>query len=312
MQIRRRASEIEIAAPAKINLFFEVLNRRQDGFHEIETLMVPVGLYDTLVLTDDPSGQVTLQAHWAAGVSATDNRAAGGLPSVDRFSDIPQGDENHAVRAVRLLAATAGVNRGAKMRLVKRIPAGAGLGGGSSDAAAALIAANLAWDLGWPVSKLATVAAQVGSDVPFFLTHRPSVCTGRGEKIGPLAGTLRLWLVIVSPPDGLSTAAVYAACQPGKPPVSVDPIIRALRDGGLEAIGPKAHNRLMEPARRMSPWIDRVLDRLTAQHCPAIGMSGSGTSCFAVCRSAEHARAVQSRLRCGKSEMGSVWAVSSI
>jgi len=66
VQIRRRASEIEIAAPAKINLFFEVLNRRQDGFHEIETLMVPVGLYETLGLTDDPSGQVTLQARWAA------------------------------------------------------------------------------------------------------------------------------------------------------------------------------------------------------------------------------------------------------
>ena len=312
MQIRRRASEIEIAAPAKINLFFEVLNRRQDGFHEIETLMVPVGLYDTLVLTDDPSGQVTLQARWAAGVSVTNCSTAGGLPSKDRFSEIPQGDENHAVRAVRLLAAAAGIKRGAKMRLVKRIPAGAGLGGGSSDAAAALVAANLAWDLGWAAGKLATLAAQVGSDVPFFLTCRPAVCTGRGEKIGLLAGTTRLWLVIVSPPDGLSTAAVYASCQPGKPPVSVDPIIRALRSVRLEAIGPTAHNRLLEPARRMSPWIDKVLDRLAAEHCPAVGMSGSGTSCFAVCRSAEQARGVQSRLRCGKSEMSWVWAVSSV
>ncbi len=125
MQIRCRASEIEIAAPAKINLFFEVLNRRQDGFHEIETLMVPVGLFDTLVLRDDPSGQIGLKARWAAGVSATNRGMAGGLPSADRFNDIPQGDQNHAVRAVRLLAVAAGVNRGAKLRLTKRIPAGA-------------------------------------------------------------------------------------------------------------------------------------------------------------------------------------------
>jgi 4-diphosphocytidyl-2-C-methyl-D-erythritol kinase len=312
VQIRRRAAEIEVIAPAKINLFFEVASRRQDGFHEIETLMVPVGLYDTLVLRDDPSGKVTLQARWAAGVSITDCDTAGGLPSASRFTDIPQGDENHAVRAVRLLAKAAGINRGAKLRLIKRIPAGAGLGGGSSDAAAAILAANLAWGLGWSTDRLADVAAQIGSDVPFFLCCRPSVCTGRGEKIKPIDGIGKLDLVVVSPPGGLSTAAVYKTCQPGRPPLTVDPMVEALRTRSLEAIGPLAHNRLLEPARRMSPWIDRVLDRLSAEHCPAIGMSGSGTSCFAVCRSADHARGVAARLRCGKSEVGSVWAVSSV
>lgn len=312
MQIRRRASEIEVIAPAKINLFFEVASRRQDGFHEIETLMVPVGLYDTLALRDDPSGQITLQARWAAGLNMTDCGAAGGLLQPDRLSHIPQGEENLAVRAVRLLADAARINRGAKLRLVKRIPAGAGLGGGSSDAAAALLAANLAWGLDWPVRTLADIAVQIGSDVPFFLYSRPSVCTGRGERIKPVSGTAKLNFVIVSPPGGLSTAAVYKACQPGNPPVAVDPTIRALRKGRLEAIGPLLHNQLLEPARRMSPWIDRVLDCLSAEHCPAIGMSGSGTSCFAVCRSASHARGVTARLRWRKSEISSVWAVSSV
>jgi len=312
VQIRRRAAEIEVIAPAKINLFFEVASRRQDGLHEIETLMVPVGLYDTLVWRDDPSGQVTLQARWAAGVSITVCDAAGGLPSAGRFNDIPQGEENHAVRAVRLLAKAAGISRGAKLRLIKRIPAGAGLGGGSSDAAAALLAANSAWGLDWPISRLARIAAQIGSDVPFFLDCRPSVCTGRGEKIRPLARIGRLDLVIISPPDGLSTAAVYQACQLGNPPRTVDPTEQALRTGRLEAIGPLAHNRLLEPARRMSPWIDRVLDRLAAELCPVIGMSGSGTSCFAVCRSAAHARSVAARLRCSRLKIGSVWAVSSV
>jgi 4-diphosphocytidyl-2-C-methyl-D-erythritol kinase len=312
VQIRRRASEIEVIAPAKINLFFEVASRRQDGFHEIETLMVPVGLYDTLALRDDPSGQVTLQARWAAGVTMTDCGAAGGLLQATRLSDIPQGEENLAVRAVRLLADAAGINRGAKLRLVKRIPACAGLGGGSSDAAAAMLAANLAWGLSWSVSRLADIAGQIGSDVPFFLYSRPCVCTGRGERIKPIYGIAKLELVIISPPGGLSTAAVYKTCKPGRPPHGVDPAIHALRKGRLEAIGPLVHNRLLEPARRMSPWIDRVLDQLSAEHCPAVGMSGSGTSCFAVCRSASHARGVAARLRSGKSEIGSVWAVSSV
>lgn len=311
MQIRRRASEIEVIAPAKINLFFEVASRRQDGFHEIETLMVPVGLYDTLALRDDPSGQVTLRARWAVGVTMPDCGAAGGLQPAP-LSDIPQGEENLAVRAVSLLAHAAGINRGAQLRLIKRIPAGAGLGGGSSDAAAALLAASLAWNLGWPISQLAVIAAQIGSDVPFFLYSRSSVCTGRGERIQPVSGIAKLNLVIVSPPGGLSTAAVYKACKPGSPPQAVDPTIHALRTGGLEMIGPLVHNRLLEPARRMSPWIDRVLDRVSAEHCPAVGMSGSGTSCFAVCRSASHARGVAARLRHGKSEIGTVWAVSSV
>ena len=311
MQIRRRASKIEVIAPAKINLFFEVVSRRQDGFHEIETLMVPVSLYDTLALWDDPSGQVTLQARWAAGVKAVCG-LAGGLPKAGGFNDIPQGEENLAVRAVRLLADTAGINRGAKLQLVKRIPAGAGLGGGSSDAAAALLAANLVWGLGWPMSRLADIAAEIGSDVPFFLYSRSSVCTGRGERIEPVFGVAKLELVIVSPPEGLSTAAVYEDCKPGRPPLHVDPTIHALRKGRLEAIGPLVHNRLLEPARRMSLWIDRVLDQLWAAHCPAVGMSGSGTSCFAVCRSASHAHSLVARLRCQKSEIGSVWAVSSV
>jgi 4-diphosphocytidyl-2-C-methyl-D-erythritol kinase len=312
VQIRRRASEIEVIAPAKINLFFEVASRRQDGFHEIETLMVPVGLYDTLALRDDPSGQITLQARWAAGLTMTDRGAAGGLLQPARLIDIPQGEENLAVRAFRSLADAAGLDHGAKMLLIKRIPAGAGLGGGSSDAAAALLAANLAWGLDWPVSRLADIAAQIGSDVPFFLSSRPSVCNGRGERIKSVSGIAKLNLVIVSPPGGLSTAEVYKACKPGSPPQAIDPTIHALRKGELEAIGPLVHNRLLEPARRMSPWIDRVLERLLAEHCPAVGMSGSGTSCFAVCRSASHARGVAARLRCGKSGFGLVWAVSSV
>ncbi len=154
MQIRLSASRVEILAPAKINLFFEVLGRRDDGFHEIETLMVPIGLYDTLIVEDDPSGQVTITPRWSAGladvrIATLRVNSAAANPDV-----LPVGEQNIAVRAIRLLAQKAGINRGVKLQLIKRIPAAAGLGGGSSDAAAALMAANLVWKLGWTPAQL--------------------------------------------------------------------------------------------------------------------------------------------------------------
>jgi 4-diphosphocytidyl-2-C-methyl-D-erythritol kinase len=313
VQIRRRAAEIEILAPAKINLFFEVLSRRDDGFHEIETLMLPIDLCDTLILANDPSGNVTISTRWVTGIKQQSNVAAPSAPAAsDEYETIPEGDKNHAVRAVRLLAQRAGINRGATMRLVKRIPAAAGLGGGSSDAAAALVAANLAWSLNWSTQRLADVAAEIGSDVPFFLSYGPAVCSGRGEKIMPVAGLGTLHLVVLRPPAGLSTPAVYRACQPGNPPRKVDPVMESLRNGDLAAVGPRLHNRLLEPARRLSPWIDRVIDRLTEAGCGPVGMSGSGSSCFAVCRSAVHARQTAARLRCRHPEMSLVWSVRTI
>jgi 4-diphosphocytidyl-2-C-methyl-D-erythritol kinase len=297
VQIRRGDDHVEVLAPAKVNLFFEVLSRRADGFHEIETLMAPIDLYDTLVVADDPSGAVTIACRRAIGF---DRRQEASFETEQHNTDLeqlPTGDANIAVRAVRRLAERAGVKRGAKLQLVKRIPLASGLGGGSSDAAAAIVAANFAWKLNWRNEQLAEVAAELGSDVPFFLNRGAAVCRGRGEKIEPTRGLGNLHLVLVRPPEGLSTAAVYRDCTPGEPPERVNPVIERLRRKGMAAIGPVAHNRLLEPARRLSPWIDRTLTALSAANCPAVGMSGSGTSCFAVCRTATHARQVAARLR---------------
>jgi 4-diphosphocytidyl-2-C-methyl-D-erythritol kinase len=311
VQIRRSATGIEILAPAKINLFFEVLSRRSDGFHEIETLMLPVGLYDTLHLEDDPSGQVTLAARWAVAYEKRINVASPQV-AADQFGELPEAEHNHAVRAIRLLARQAGIHRGAKLRLTKRIPAAAGLGGGSSDAAAALLAANLAWSLHWSLAQLQAVAAELGSDVPFFLTSRPAVCRGRGEQIELVNRLGKLHVVIVRPPEGLSTARVYQACQVNKPPRQVGPVIEALRKHNWAAIGPRAHNQLLEPARRLSPWIDRVLKQLEAEDCPTVGMSGSGSACFAVCRTAKQARRMAARLQNLHPPLGMAWSVSSV
>jgi 4-diphosphocytidyl-2-C-methyl-D-erythritol kinase len=313
VQIRVGAAGIEVLAPAKVNLFFEVLSRRDDGFHEIETLMAPISVYDTLVFESSPLGKVSLSARWITGIP----RLMAEVPSAESstthvFGDLPQGEENLAVRAIRLLAQRAGTNCGAKLQLIKRIPAAAGLGGGSSDAAAALLAANLAWRLGWSTDQLAVVAAEIGSDVPFFLTSRSAICRGRGERIDPIQGLGSVHLVVVRPPAGLQTALVYQHCQIERPARQVEPIVNALRYNDLMALGPVVHNRLLASARRLSPWIDRVLEALQIQNCPAVGMSGSGTSCFGICRSAQHARAVAARLRCHRPAFSWVQAVCTV
>ncbi len=313
MQIRRSVFGIEVLAAAKVNIFFEVLSRRDDGFHEIESLMVPIGLYDTLILEDDPSGQVGLTTRWAIGYqpqSPADTDYASAVS--DQFGDLPEAENNHAVRAARLLAKQARLSRVRKLRLIKRIPAAAGLGGGSSDAAAALIAANIVWQLNWSASRLQDIAAELGSDVPFFLTCCPAICRGRGEKIEPVSGMPILHFVIVRPPEGLATARVYQACRPGLPPREVGEVVEALRQGNLTTVGSVAHNRLLEPARTQSPWIDRLIKLLKNEDCPVVGMSGSGSSCFAICRSAMQASRLAVRLRNRRPSVGKVWSVSSI
>src|SRR3954452_11511051 len=146
-------------APAKLNLFLDVFGRRSDGFHDLETLMVPVRLADQVTFT--------------ASDTPRDNRRPIEL-TVDNSSaaeSIPLGSENLIVKALELLQRRSGCALGGRVQLTKRIPISAGLGGGSSDAAAALRLANRVWRLDWPLSKLAEVAAELGSDVPFFLTR---------------------------------------------------------------------------------------------------------------------------------------------
>ena len=161
MQIHRDAVEIVIQTPAKLNLFFEVLGKRSDGYHEIETLMCPIAWYDTLCFARNVERRLGIGVPWG---SAADAGGSG-------FEEVPRDGKNLVLRAMDLVRRRTGTKQGARLRLIKRIPTAAGLGGGSSDAAAALVAANLGWKLGLSLPELAAMAAELGSDVPFFL-HR--------------------------------------------------------------------------------------------------------------------------------------------
>lgn len=289
-----------VHTPAKINLFFEVLSKRSDGYHEVETLMCPIGLHDTLIIQEEPSGQIELKCGRAS-------EAWG--PRAPWLDDVPEGPENLVVRAIELLRKRAGITAGARVRLIKRIPTAAGLGGGSSDAAAALRGANQVWRLGWPLDALAKLSAELGSDIPFFLGSGAAICRGRGEQVEPVSGIGALDVVVVRPAEGLSTAAVYRACHPADRPQQVAPLVNALRVGDWRQLNRLVWNRLEPAAERLSPAIGRLRREFAALDCVAFGMSGSGTSFFGLCRHARHALRVARRLQANGA--GSVFAVRS-
>ena len=300
MQIRRDAVEVVIQAPAKLNLFFEVLAKRTDGYHEIETLMCPIDLYDTLVFREESSQRLELECQWGS--------SAGG-PDCGGFDEVPRGPGNLVLRAAELVRQRTGTARGARLRLIKRIPTAAGLGGGSSDAAAALVAANLGWGLGLSLPQLAAMAAELGSDVPFFLIGGPAVCRGRGEKVEPVSGLGPLSFVVARPPEGLSTAAVYGDCRPADRPRCAAPLMESLRRGSPAETGRLLFNRLQPVAQRLSPGVARLRELLAKEDCLGHCMSGSGTAVFGLCRHAGQARRIARRL--GANDVGFVVAVRS-
>jgi 4-diphosphocytidyl-2-C-methyl-D-erythritol kinase len=281
MRVIRSAEGIVVQAPAKINLFLEVLEKRADGYHEIETLMCPISLFDTILFREAPPGAIHFHSR---------RTSSGNTPGDSRAGEMPEGRGNLAVRAVELLQERAGVRSGGQLYLRKRIPVASGLGGGSSDAAAALIAANIAWNLNWPRKHLMPLAAALGSDVPFFLYGGAAICRGRGERIEPLVGLSSWNLVVIRPPAGLSTAEVYRGWRPSEESRPIKPLIDALIRQDRRAAGRKVFNRLQATAARLSPWIDRLRAAFAETDCLGHGMSGSGTAYFGLCRHAGHAR----------------------
>jgi 4-diphosphocytidyl-2-C-methyl-D-erythritol kinase len=288
------ANGVEVSASAKLNLFLEVLARRPDGFHEIETLMVAIGISDRLRVEATTDGQVSLRCQIARGLQAYQS-AEGRSDSL--IGDIPTGQGNLAAVAVERLREAAGVTPGARITLWKRIPAAAGLGGASSDAAAALAAANRVWQLKWDDQQLSDVAASVGSDIPFFLRSSAAICRGRGELIEDVPMHHRFYVVVVRPPAGLHTATVYRQCQPAQHPASVQPLLSALRLGDLAAAARHMNNGLQPAAMDLSPWIPKLRDAFDQVGCLGHQMSGSGTSYFGICHHRHHARRVAARLR---------------
>jgi 4-diphosphocytidyl-2-C-methyl-D-erythritol kinase len=278
---------ITIHAPAKLNLSLAVLARRDDGFHEIESLMVPVTLHDTLHVTSTLEPGISLRVRHGGRLARLGSEFAG---------DVPADGRNLVVRAAELLARQAGIESGLQVELVKQIPSGAGMGGGSSDAAAVLQAAADLWGIDWPVERLAELGATLGSDVPWFFAAGPAVVAGRGEHVHPVEGIPSLPAVIVKPPVSLSTAAVYRQCVPDPARRGEAARLAAALRAGLQAAIPLMHNDLQPPAQELSPDVGRLLGDFRRAGAVHPLLTGSGSACFAITRTVRESRHLAARM----------------
>ena len=251
-------------APAKLNPFLRVLGRRDDGFHDVETLVLPITLAD--------------------GVRASPAEELSLTVAGERAGDVPPGEENLVLRAARGLREACGTDRGAALVLAKRVPVAAGLGGGSADAAATLRALRDLWDCDLSDEALLDVAASVGSDVPALLVGGPVVARGLGERVEPVE-LPRTWWVVV-PSSGLSTADAYAwwdeeGAGPGPDP---GPLLEALRSGDLDAAAEYLFNDLEGPVAARRPEVARAREALLEAGAIGTVMCGSGPSVVGLAR----------------------------
>ncbi len=267
-----------LRAPAKLNLYLRVVGRRPDGYHEIETVFERVNLADELVFESD--------AH-----------------RLELTCDDPAlscGPENLVIKAATLLQQHTATRHGARIHLIKRVPVGAGLGGGSSDAATTLQGLNQLWELHVSQPTLIQLAGQLGADVPFFLYN--TVCAigrDRGDICQPIACREPLFHVLVTPGIALSTKEIYAGLQldltAQKPSITI--VQHALSNGSLSELACGLWNDLEPEAIRRCPIIAHIQAHLQRFNCRGVRLSGSGSAVFGLCQNAANADTVAAAMR---------------
>lgn len=250
---------MQVLAPAKINLSLRILDRRNDGFHEIETLIAPISLCDEIKI-DQRDGGKRIVFH-------CDDRS------------VPKGDDNLVVRAAKAFFDETHVKGGVSIELKKKIPHGAGLGGGSSDAASTLLALNELFGTKLPRETLAKTAAGIGSDVPFFIFQSAAICKGRGELVSPSSLLEQLSVLLLKPEFSVATSWAYSRWRDSRE-------IPGISYAAQEFAGQIFVNDLERPVFEKFIFLSQVKMWLLNQ--PEVGaalMSGSGSTVFAVLRS---------------------------
>jgi 4-diphosphocytidyl-2-C-methyl-D-erythritol kinase len=260
---------VEFLAPAKVNLSLRVLRRRDDGFHEIESLMCPVSIFDTLDIS---------------------RREEGGLEFVCDDASLPVGDDNLVVRAAKLFCTSCGLEPHLRIALTKRIPHGAGLGGGSSDAATTLLGLDCLFETQLSREALSAMAADLGSDIPFFIYQSAAIIRGRGEHVEPVTFPHTLPLLLIKPPFGVPTPWAYKRWRDSQE-------IPGMRYDAQEFEWGTLVNDLERPVFEKYILLADMKSWLAEQ--PEVAgalMSGSGATVFAVLRHKEEAAALGGRI----------------
>jgi 4-diphosphocytidyl-2-C-methyl-D-erythritol kinase len=268
-----------IGSSAKVNLFLEVLSRREDGYHEIETVFQEIAIFDEVEIELWPGG-------------------GGDLDFASDPAGLAPPGENLVERAVRAFRESTGARDPLRVRLRKTIPTGSGLGGGSSNAAAVLAALDRMLGTRLPLSRLEALAASLGSDCAFFLHGGSAIGRGRGERIEPLEDFPPRFFLVFVPPVAVSTATVYAAISPAlKAHRSVRRIPLAdFQSADLVRFALALHNRLEAAAFERHPELKGAADVLRASGMDPVHLTGSGGGLFAVFDREEEARAAARRL----------------
>ncbi len=279
----RIAPHLTLSSPAKLNIFLEVLGKRSDGFHELETVMLRTQFCDQLTFHPAPSSGLTL--------SLSDATPA------DMRSAIPLGESNLILRAARALQEFTGTSFGAHIILHKRIPPESGLAGGSSNAATTLLGCRELWDLDVSDDQLHAIAATLGSDINFLLCGSPAaVCRGRGEIIEPIPLVRKLYFVALRPRAGNSTAAVFRQTVIATTPRSSKPLADFVSHGtgNLTSL---IFNRLTGAASRLNPAMAALFKRIPHSVHRPVFMSGSGSTVYVVATSRPDAQSVADQLK---------------
>ncbi|MFY9253664.1 MAG: 4-(cytidine 5'-diphospho)-2-C-methyl-D-erythritol kinase [Fuerstiella sp.] len=256
---------------AKLNVFLEVLKKREDGFHELETIMLRTQFCDKMHFRAR-ADQLTLQ------ISELSRPAS--------LANFPLDESNLILKAAEALRAHAHTNLGAEITIQKRIPAEAGLAGGSSNAATTLLALNELWQLKLPTEELHSIAATLGSDINFFVEDcRAAVCRGRGELVEPVAVSGSFYFVALRPATGNSTPAVFSQLTLPTVLASSCDVLKALETGDVRQLDETAFNRLTVPASEVNSEMKCLMSDIAAMTGRRVHMSGSGSTCFLIAKS---------------------------
>jgi 4-diphosphocytidyl-2-C-methyl-D-erythritol kinase len=274
---------LERKSPCKVNLLLNILGKRADGFHELETVMQPVAVFDRLSLA----------------------RAGQGIELTCNEPTLPTDSRNLVYRAAERFLDAARITEGVRLRLEKNIPLAAGLGGGSGNAATTLLGLNELFGQPLSPSKLHEIAAALGSDIPFFLQDRPALASGRGEQIHPLEPFPALrgaGLLLVHPGFGIATAWAYQSLARFPEALNgragrAQELITRLQTSDLKTAGTAFYNSLEAPALEKYPLLDLFQQFLLANGAAATLMSGSGSTTFALTTTVPAAQALAEKFK---------------
>ena len=281
---------ISLKAPAKVNLFLEILGKRDDGYHEIETIMQEIDLADSLQFEETQEG-VTLECN---------------------DKNIPANQDNLVCKAANLILEECGIKKGVLINLEKNIPVGAGLGGGSSDAATTLKALNSLWKIGLNNEELMEFAAKLGSDIPFFINGKTALCRGRGELITPVEVRNRMDYIILFPRVHISTETIYKNLKIDltKKRKDVSFFLDALKYSEVASISKLLFNRLEEIIFATYPDLLQVKSTLESFGFCGLSISGSGSAFFGLCNDRHQAEVIKSKIEL--SGMGNVFVATNV